>query len=412
LSANEYLLKSLPSPTHLNIIHKSRSVYYWLANIKQASMAFTRSEILEALKQCNFVAETAATDLLRDAPLDCSLERSIIFSTKLALVRRNQRFGTYVIFRGTESRGLGTWFITNFQAASTPFHVIDDEIHHHGRDEAPIPIQGCTLKLAAPGRVHQGFLRTWSQLWYGSEILVSTFVKPASPWGLMARYASLAMITAAIGMYYQCDTVHVVLLTAVAVLFSMALESGSLERLVRTRTRLKGVPVLKSLKISRPEGPLWFVGHSMGGALATLAFTAYRSRCEELGVNSNARLVTFGAPQIGDATFVSDFEGKHSGNFIHIAHKSDPVTMSPPARLSKLLHVGFPLLGLWGPFLLITSLFWQLVYSVFWGQKPYATWSTSHGLCCLGGRYNWITLFRHTRKSYAKHLPSANFTDG
>lgn len=377
-------------------------------------MAFKESEVvLEALKQCDFATDSEPADLLGDKKLDCRMEQGILFSAKLAVVRRGQKFGTYVIFRGTESRGLGTWVITNFQAASTAFRVVDSHVHHHGSDKE-LPIQGCTSKVVAPGRVHQGILRTWSQLWYGTDILDTTFLKPASRWRLIARYAFVATLAVALGVGYDLQGGVTALLAAAAVLLSMAVESGSLERLVHTPSEPQGLPVLESLQKSPPSGPVWFVGHSLGGALATLAFAAYRSRCKTINVECNARLVTFGSPLVGDADFVADFESEHKDLFIHVAHKGDPVTMSPPPRAKELLCIGRPLIGYWGVLFLLASLFWNLVYRFFWeGQAPYATWSTERGLCRLGGRYNWITLFKHTRASYAKHMASADLaSDG
>jgi hypothetical protein len=91
----------------------------------------------------------------------------------------------------------------------------------------------------------------------------------------------------------------------------MALESGSLERLFWRQVPTEREPLLDALARVPPETPVWFVGHSLGGALATLAFAAWRNRCEHLSKQAdggpeaarfpNARLVTFASPLVGDA---------------------------------------------------------------------------------------------------------------
>jgi hypothetical protein len=379
--------------------------------------AFSSEELLEALSQCDFVSDQPLKGLLNDKSLSCRMVDSVALSERLAVLRQGQKFGTYVIFRGTESRGLGTWLITNFQAASTEFRVIDEDLTHWGSQEQLVRVQGATSKIVAPGVVHQGFLRTWSQLWYGSDILDTTFHTPTSAWRLWVRYVALAGVVVALAWWVGSTPLITAMLVLIGVLFAMALESGSLERLFWLRKPArkalqKGslLDDLAALDANGSKDPIWFVGHSLGGALATLAFAAYRNRCEHLGMRRDARLVTFASPLVGDEKFVNKFMERHGGQFVHVAYKPDPVSTSPPPSPTKLLKTaGCSLIGLWGLPLLLSSVFWAWVYPLLWeGQASYATWDETNGsLKRLRARWNYMSLFRHTRACYRRQLQAS-----
>ncbi|WP_169730409.1 lipase family protein [Salinispira pacifica] len=63
---------------------------------------------------------------------------------------------------------------------------------------------------------------------------------------------------------------------------------------------------------------LWLCGHSLGGALAALAFTL---------IPRAAGLYIYGAPRIGDGEFVRQSEGRQ---VFRVEHKLDPIPMVPP----------------------------------------------------------------------------------
>jgi hypothetical protein len=80
-----------------------------------------------------------------------------------------------------------------------------------------------------------------------------------------------------------------------------------------------------------PGQALWLTGHSLGGALATLA-AAHLGRDEVQG------LYTYGSPRVGDAAFTSVLPRSAHLRFVH---RQDWVATVPPALLGY-VHAGTP----------------------------------------------------------------------
>ncbi|MCP4002713.1 MAG: lipase family protein [bacterium] len=78
---------------------------------------------------------------------------------------------------------------------------------------------------------------------------------------------------------------------------------------------------------SRSESPpfIWFTGHSLGGALATLASSRYRGK---------QGVYTFGSPRVGDRVYHDDYVEQH----YRFVNQNDIVTLVPPRGPFK--HVG------------------------------------------------------------------------
>lgn len=74
------------------------------------------------------------------------------------------------------------------------------------------------------------------------------------------------------------------------------------------------------------EARLWFTGHSLGGALATIA----AARMSEAG-REVAGAYTFGAPRVGDAAFTNWLNARLAGRLFRYVNAADPVTQVPPA---------------------------------------------------------------------------------
>src|SRR5207248_1383780 len=76
---------------------------------------------------------------------------------------------------------------------------------------------------------------------------------------------------------------------------------------------------------ARTQNEIFFTGHSLGAALATLAISRF--------AGGNASLYTFGSPRCGNLTFAQRL-GEHAtlGEFRFVDH-CDLVTRVPPAGL-------------------------------------------------------------------------------
>lgn len=83
---------------------------------------------------------------------------------------------------------------------------------------------------------------------------------------------------------------------------------------------------LETLRSRNPDRRFWFTGHSLGGAMATLAADRF----------GRGTLVTFGAPRAGDARFAAGFRTPA----YRIVNNSDIVAWVPPAWLGNYKHVG------------------------------------------------------------------------
>jgi triacylglycerol lipase len=83
--------------------------------------------------------------------------------------------------------------------------------------------------------------------------------------------------------------------------------------------------------LSRIDLPLFFTGHSMGGALALLAAS----------MRPEAVVYTFGAPKTGDAAFACSLE---STRIYRVENKHDLITTMPPAaKTFGFRHAGVPI---------------------------------------------------------------------
>jgi hypothetical protein len=71
---------------------------------------------------------------------------------------------------------------------------------------------------------------------------------------------------------------------------------------------------------------VWFTGHSLGGALASLA--AFRRGSQSAG------LYTFGSPRVGNGEFAAALDGRLSDKSIRYVNDHDAVTHVPPERFA------------------------------------------------------------------------------
>lgn len=100
--------------------------------------------------------------------------------------------------------------------------------------------------------------------------------------------------------------------------------AGFLKAFAEVRDRLDALAAAR-----RPEQALWLTGHSLGGALATLA-------AAHLGPAVVTGLYTYGSPRVGDAAFSGALPGQSHHRFVH---RDDWVPTLPPEFLGY-VHSG------------------------------------------------------------------------
>ena len=85
-------------------------------------------------------------------------------------------------------------------------------------------------------------------------------------------------------------------------------------------------------KSRHPTASFLVTGHSLGGALATIAAVDLKVA---LGITNPLSLYTFGQPRVGNAAF-SDYVMKTLGpdNYVRVTHDNDPVPRMPPSAFS------------------------------------------------------------------------------
>lgn len=88
-------------------------------------------------------------------------------------------------------------------------------------------------------------------------------------------------------------------------------------------------PLLNQFVHDHPEAPVYFTGHSLGAALATLAMLRF--------TGTNCALYTFGSPRVGDARFRQALLAK-SRRIFRFVNSQDIVTQVPPPGI--FLHAG------------------------------------------------------------------------
>lgn len=85
---------------------------------------------------------------------------------------------------------------------------------------------------------------------------------------------------------------------------------------------------------THPDRPLWLTGHSLGGALATLAIATLIEADETF-----YGAYTFGCPRAGDRVFARTFNVEAKSKIFRFQNNADIVTRVP-ARLMGYSHVG------------------------------------------------------------------------
>ncbi|NET33213.1 MAG: lipase family protein [Cyanothece sp. SIO1E1] len=146
--------------------------------------------------------------------------------------------------------------------------------------------------------------------------------------------------------------------------------------------------------VRTPENPqsIWVTGHSLGGALATLA----TFRLGQAGLPLSG-LYTFGQPRVGNRRFGQAFDLQFKQRSFRFANNNDGVTIVPPA-LFNYVHIG------------------NFLYFTHAGELrktptvAYTTWDFSRGLLAGIGRQGIEIANDHSIGAYMQ-LIRKNFAD-
>jgi triacylglycerol lipase len=76
--------------------------------------------------------------------------------------------------------------------------------------------------------------------------------------------------------------------------------------------------------------PVWFTGHSLGGALATLAGDRYERQRHARGGGELGGIYTFGSPLVGGRPFVDGFNARCGDRSFRFVNDRDSVPRVPP----------------------------------------------------------------------------------
>lgn len=102
--------------------------------------------------------------------------------------------------------------------------------------------------------------------------------------------------------------------------------SGFLEALDAVWTELVTMKELKGRRV-------WFTGHSLGAALATLAGDRFKRQRGNFGFGELGGIYTFGSPLVGDRRFVDGFNLRCGDQSFRFVNDQDAVTRVPPPLL-------------------------------------------------------------------------------
>lgn len=281
----------------------------------------------------------------------------------------SQPDAVYVVFRGTSE--LGNWFLTNAQA-----HFVT---------------ASSVLGSDVPGGVHRGFAEAFTTLWTTTDNDTRAasvrgwpkyYAYSWSRWLLVPIWSAVLFgpVLLAIRCGWKPRALNnvprpavLLLLVGILVLTQWFFAAGQFQAsFMRSNQLVVGPSLSAALDRVRGGKTVVFTGHSLGGAIATLAFANFVSRAEP---SAPASLVTFGAPRPGEGRFlewVSNYTKTDSKKAAFLADRGDPVAHLPPAA-------GFWRRAMAGPRILgsgLASLYWLAwqPYALAYAVRPDSAW--------------------------------------
>ncbi len=311
----------------------------------------------------------------------------------------------YVAFRGTEL--LGNWRFTNFQAFFSPLSIVDDSLSA----SPSIPLQGGSYRLPFAGSAHQGFSRAFTWLWYGTDPLLGISeadiaeadIAVSARWRILRHGTIIALPLLiwllALPLRFPFPLAVALLIALLLSLAVVGVERGTWEALHRRKPSTCGRALHELLPELNQHDVVIFTGHSLGGAVATIAFAIYRLWCRSSSQRrDNAQLITFGAPRVGDQRLVTAFEHEHADRFVHVVNRGDPVPEMPPRRPAAMLAQRFWLRSPLGLLLTALSPLWSL-YAFFYRLHRPGEWSEEN-VCLTGTSPGALRFSNHSMEGY------------
>lgn len=310
----------------------------------------------------------------------------------------------FVSIRGTSP--IGNWLFTNLQAHFTRFNVVDETLSA----SPAYKYQGGRYRTPVTGALHQGFFRAFSWLWYGTEPILgaverSRLIGKARLWRYLIIFAFLPFL---FGLIAGSWLLGACLGLAISFLF-VSFESGIWEDIFRIEPEPSGDEPLENMNVLNQCDLVVFTGHSLGGAIASIAFAVYRTWCKsDVARKDNAVLLTFGAPRVGDVPFMDDFAAAHAGRFCHVVHPGDPVPELPPNGLFELWHRRIWRRGLIGFAVLLFFPFWAAIGKLAKANRA-ARW-TANGLILVPGQRDTLKFSNHSMAGYLQWAQKAEIS--
>ena len=229
----------------------------------------------------------------------------------------------FVVFRGTSE--IGNWFLTNARA-----DMVEAKSVLSGSPEA--------------GRLHAGFVKAFQDLWCEEQLKrdLQLFWKKHLYFNLFC--AAILFLFAVLLPFEPMYRILVTLIGALAIFFvQLEVAEGRFEQFFVRKNKLVLGPSLRRelealLRANSKKTKVVFTGHSLGGALATLAFADFCAADPRPYID--IELVTFGSPQVGNESFSSWLTSQSQGKFSILANRGDPVVHLPPSTgfLSRVLE--------------------------------------------------------------------------
>lgn len=308
----------------------------------------------------------------------------------------------FVSIRGTSP--IGNWLFTNFQAHFTKFNVVDETLVASPASR----YQGGSYRTPIVGTLHQGFFRAFSWLWYGTEPILGTVersrqIGAARLWRYLILFAFIPLL---LGLITRSWLFGAALGLAISFVF-VSFESGVWEDIFRIEPKPSGSEPLEMLSTLNECELVVFTGHSLGGAIAAIAFAIYRTWCKgDSSRRDNAVLFTFGAPRVGDVPFMQDFSNLHTGRYCHVVHPGDPVPELPPNGFYELWYRRIWRRGPLGFVVLLFFPVWAAVGKLYRANRA-ARWTVG-GLIVVPNQSDALKFSNHSMSGYLQWATQAN----